>query len=149
MLVWMCYFAAVLFVVHRMMFVAPPRSVVTENTTAILGFAVPASALSGFLGVGPGFLLVPLMAHFGIDLRKAAAINSVAVVPASFLSALPHVSHLSVRTSDVLALSAASAAGAVAGAWLTSHRVAASALKVVFVITLVLTAAARVARNFI
>ena len=41
------------------------------------------SVLSGMLGVGPGFLLVPALILLGVRPRAAAAINSVADAVAS------------------------------------------------------------------
>ena len=53
--------------------------------------AVPISVLAGFLGIGPGFLLMPTLILVGFNAKKAAGINAFAVCPPSFSSLIPHI----------------------------------------------------------
>ncbi len=90
-----------------------PLSLVLNGVTALLsalGFAksgfvdwrkainlsiittVSISILSGFLGVGPGFLLMPTLIILGFEPKKAAGINAFAVCPPSFSALIPHLS---------------------------------------------------------
>jgi uncharacterized membrane protein YfcA len=104
---------------------------------AILALAFPAAFISGFVGVGPGFLLVPLMVHFGIDIRRAAAINAVAVTPSSFAAAAPHMAHMTLEMNFVLTLCVAGAAGAYVGGTLASKHVSPQMLRRVFLATMI------------
>ena len=90
-IIWGLYFASVAFTCHRML----SNPSVAGNSSdvrfrAVLLLAVPVAVLTGFIGVGPGFLFVPLTIYFGVGIRQAAAINAVAVVPSSFAAAIPH-----------------------------------------------------------
>lgn len=62
-----------------------------ENFKVALILAIPISILSGFLGVGPGFLLLPTLILTGFKYKKAAATNAFAVCPPSFLALIPHL----------------------------------------------------------
>lgn len=53
--------------------------------------AVPISVLSGLLGVGPGFLLMPTLILVGFEPKMAAGINAFAVTPPSFSALVPHL----------------------------------------------------------
>jgi uncharacterized membrane protein YfcA len=147
-LIWTLYFTAVVFLCHRMLrpVAQTTTTVPTVDLRAILLIAVPAAALSGFVGVGPGFLLVPLMLHHGIEMRAAAAINAVAVTPSSFAAALPHVAHMNLETGFVLVLCAASAAGSYLGGHLAGAHVSAPTLRRVFIATILATSGLRAIR---
>ena len=45
----------------------------------------------GFLGIGPGFLLMPTLILVGFNAKMAAGINAFAVCPPSFSSLIPHI----------------------------------------------------------
>ena len=92
-----------------------------------LFLAVPISMLSGFLGVGPGFLLLPTLILVGFDPKKAAAINAFAVTPPSFSSLLPHLATAQWDTRTAVPLLIAGAVGSFLGAkasalWMPSVR---------------------------
>ncbi len=79
-------FAILMIVVAAMMFRSRDRrgvSVVTLDASAILklvGFGLGAGALSGFFGIGGGFLIVPaLIAATGMDILLAVGTSLVAV----------------------------------------------------------------------
>jgi uncharacterized membrane protein YfcA len=144
-LVWTVYFAAVAFLCYRML-ATQPDTPARLNLRAILILAVPAAFVSGFAGVGAGFLLVPLMIHFGFGIRQAAAINAVAVTPSSFAAALPHLGHMDLPFGFVVALCGAGALGSMIGGALASSKVSPTILRRVFVITILGTAGARAVR---
>lgn len=88
-LVWWLYVGVPFFLAARMSL--PKRAsteVVADITDAsrmkAAGAAVPISVFAGFLGVGPGFLLMPTLTLVGYSARLAAATNSVAVTVPSF-----------------------------------------------------------------
>ena len=148
-LVWWLYVGVLLFLAVRML-LPKPRS--TENVAEITDAAgreagvaaVPISIFAGFLGVGPGFLLMPTLTLVGYSARLAAATNSVAVTVPSFSA---FASHLGTATFDwptVIITSVASVIGAWLGARFTAGRVKSATLSRIFAIALV--AARRAAR---
>ncbi|MGB9667988.1 MAG: TSUP family transporter [Thermosulfidibacteraceae bacterium] len=52
---------------------------------------VPISILSGSLGVGPGFLLMPTLVLLGFEPKKSTGINAFAVCSPSFSALIPHL----------------------------------------------------------
>jgi hypothetical protein len=133
---WGAYFAAVFVVVYLLL----NNRRKTERPlpfAVILLISAPASAISGLLGVGPGFLLVPIMIFVGFGARSAAAMNAVAVTPASFLSLIPHLGHASIDGGIVLPIGLASAGGALLGGYLSSTYVSEIALRRLFVVVIV------------
>jgi len=86
------YFLAVAFLAYSLFRPVKQRSGVQENFRLALFLAVPISILAGFLGVGPGFLLMPTLIIVGFEPKKAAGINAFAVTPPSFSSLIPHLS---------------------------------------------------------
>ncbi len=117
--VWWIYVAVLVFLAIRMAF--PPRQddskapQITDNTR-VKGGALSAliSVFAGFLGVGPGFLLMPTLVLLGYTARLAAATNSVIVTLPSFSAFL---THLPEAQFDWLMLALTSVT-AVVGAWL-------------------------------
>jgi uncharacterized membrane protein YfcA len=87
--VWWIYVGVLLFLAYRMAF-APKQddSQATEITdrTRVKGGLLSAAigVFAGFLGVGPGFLLMPSLVMLGYTARIAAATNSVIVTLPSF-----------------------------------------------------------------
>jgi hypothetical protein len=87
--VWWIYVGVLVFLAYRMAF--PPKMddsqapVITDRTRAkgVLLSSVIA-VFAGFLGVGPGFLLMPSPVMLGYTARIAAATNSVIVTLPSF-----------------------------------------------------------------
>lgn len=79
--IWWLYVGVLLFLAARM---ALPKGASTEIVAEITdrsrakaaGAAVPISVFAGFLGVGPGFLLMPTLTLVGYSARLAAATNS-------------------------------------------------------------------------
>lgn len=148
-LVWWCYAGVLIVLAVRML--RPKRSA-SEVVTEIPGVARlkaalaagPISIFAGFLGVGPGFLLMPALTMVGYSARLAAATNSVAVTVPSFSA---FVSHLGTARFDWPTLVITSLA-AVVGSWLgaryTAGAVASAVLSRIFAIALVVLAIQRI-----
>ena len=87
--VWVVHFVAVAYLAYRLF--KPVEARVAGPPNFRLALAVPISVLAGFLGIGPGFLLMPTLIIVGFDPKVAAAINAFAVTPPSFSALLPHL----------------------------------------------------------
>jgi hypothetical protein len=148
-LVWWLYVGVLFFLAFRMAF--PPAMndavapVITDRTRATGGFISAAiGVFAGFLGVGPGFLMMPSLVMLGYTARLAAATNSVIVTAPSFSAFL---THLPTAQFDWLMLGLTSVT-AVVGAWLgarfMARRVKSLTLSRIFAAFLVLLAVQRV-----
>lgn len=137
---WGCYFVTVAATLY---FMQPRETPADEQPSfsRVLALAAPIAALSGLLGVGAGFLLVPLMVFAGFSTHRAAAMNSVAVVPASFASLVPHVGSAAVSLSSALPIVGCAALGAFFGGFLSSRAISERALRRLFVAVIVALAA--------
>ena len=107
-------------------------------------FAVPISVLAGFLGIGPGFLLMPTLILLGYEPKKAAGINAFAVTPPSFSALIPHLSTAVWDMKLTVTLIVVGAAGAFLGARLTSLYVPNERLKQLFGILIVIMTAYKI-----
>lgn len=147
--VWWIYVGVLFFLAYRMAF--PPKMddsrapVITDGTRLKGGLLSAAiGVFAGFLGVGPGFLLMPTLVLLGYTARLAAATNAVIVTLPSFSAFL---THLADAQFDWLML-ALTSVSAVFGAWLGARfmakRVKSLALSRVFAAALVLLAVQRV-----
>lgn len=106
--------------------------------SVVLGAAV--GGLSGLVGAGGGFLVVPALALFGgLAIREAMATSLVVIALQSFAGFVGHASHAELDLHVLGAVTAASAAGSVAGAWLAS-RIAPASLRRGFAWLVVATA---------
>jgi uncharacterized membrane protein YfcA len=147
--IWWMYVGVLFFLAYRMAF--PPKqddSIAPVITDAMRVKAGAASAgigvFAGFLGVGPGFLMMPALVLFGYTARLAAATNSVIVTLPSFSA---FATHLADARFDWLLLgltSVASVIGAQAGAAVMARRVKSLTLTRIFAAALVLLAIQRV-----
>lgn len=130
---WALYFAAVLAVIYLLVAARPqPQSAVRFEL--VLLAAAPVSALSGLLGVGPGFLLVPLMIYCGSTPRQAAAMNAVAVTPSSFLSLIPHLGSASIDPVFAGPVVISAAVAGLLGGHLSSRRIPEKSLRQLFIL---------------
>jgi uncharacterized membrane protein YfcA len=147
-LVWWLYVGVLLFLAARM---ALPKGASTEVVAEITdtsrakaaGAAVPISIFAGFLGVGPGFLLMPTLTFVGYSARLAAATNSVAVTLPSFSAFASHLGTASFDWPTVIVTSIAAVIGAWLGARFTAGRVKSATLSRIFAIALVALAVQR------
>lgn len=147
-LIWWLYVAVLVFLAGRM---ALPRPAASEDVRTISDrsraqaatAAAPISIFAGFLGVGPGFLLMPTLTLVGYSARLAAATNSVAVTLPSFSAFAAHLPTASFDWVVVGVTSAAAMVGAWLGARFTAGRVKSVTLSRVFATALVALAAQR------
>ncbi len=147
-MVWWIYVGVLIFLAYRMAF--PPKMddtkapVITDSTRGKGGIASAAIAVfAGFLGVGPGFLMMPALVMLGYTARLAAATNSVIVTLPSFSA---FAGHLSTAQFDWLLLaltSVTSVVGAWFGARFMAKRVKSLTLSRIFALALVLLALQR------
>lgn len=135
--VWSIYFASVVYLAYRLFKPVKERTG-SENFNLALLLAIPISILSGFLGVGPGFLLMPTLILVGFDSKRAAGINAFAVTPPSFSSLIPHLGTAHWDVSLMIPLLAAGAIGSFIGARITSLYVPGAKIKQLFGILIVL-----------
>jgi uncharacterized membrane protein YfcA len=117
--VWYVYLAAVFYLSYRLFRPAKGKEG-RENFLVAAVLAVPISILSGFLGVGPGFLLMPTLILVGFEAKLAAGINAFAVTWPSFSALVPHLSTAQMDWRLTGVLVAVGATGAFLGARITS-----------------------------
>lgn len=136
--IWYVYFAAVVFLSYRLFKPVKERGG-DENFTLALVLTIPISILSGLLGVGPGFLLMPTLILVGFEAKKAAGINAFAVTPPSFSALIPHLSTARFDVKLTILLLFLGAIGSFLGARITSLYVPSKRIKQLFGILIVLT----------
>ncbi len=125
---------------------AVERSKKNFYVLAVCGASV--GFLTGFLGVGGGFLIVPALVLFLGEPMKPAIGTSLFIIGANCAIALwGHRSAMSMNWSTMLPLSGAALAGTFAGV-AASHRFNAVQLRKAFAMFIVLLGAWMVARNF-
>jgi len=147
-IVWWIYVGVLIFLAYRMAF--PPTMddsqalAITDATRVKGGIASAAiGVFAGFLGVGPGFLMMPTLVMLGYTARIAAATNSVIVTLPSFSA---FAGHLATAQFDwwMLALTSVTAViGAQLGALFMARRVKSLTLSRIFAIALILLALQR------
>jgi len=134
--IWYLYLAAVIFLAYKLFRPTQARPG-EENFPLVVMLALPISLLSGFLGVGPGFLLMPTLILAGFETKRAAGINAVAVTPPSFSALFPHLSTAQFDPTLTWLLVIFGAAGSFAGAKITSLFLPGSRVKQMFGILIV------------
>jgi uncharacterized membrane protein YfcA len=147
-LVWWLYVGVLLFLAARMVM---PKGASTEiveeitdrNRAKAAAAAAPISVFAGFLGVGPGFLLMPTLTLVGYSARLAAATNSVAVTLPSFSAFATHLPTATFDWPTVIVTSIAAVIGAWLGARFTAGRVKSATLSRIFAVALVALALQR------
>jgi uncharacterized membrane protein YfcA len=135
--IWYVYLAAVIYLAYGLFKPTSGRAV-KENFRFALILAVPISILAGFLGIGPGFLLMPTLIVLGFEPKRAAGINAFAVTPPSFSALVPHLATAVIDIKLTLLLLLVGAVGAFLGARLTSLYVPGDRLKQLFGILIVI-----------
>lgn len=135
------YFASVSFLAYNLFRPLKTREGKAENFALAMGLAVPISILSGLLGVGPGFLLMPTLILVGFEPKKAAGINAFAVTPPSFSSLIPHLGTAVWDWKLAIPLLLVGAGGSFLGARITSLYVPGQRLKQLFGVVIVLLTA--------
>lgn len=126
------YFVAVIYLAFSLFRPVKERKDTQENYRLALILAVPISILAGFLGIGPGFLLMPTLILLGFEAKRAAGINAFAVTPPSFSALLPHLPTAVWDLPLTISLLVVGALGAFMGARVTSLFVPSGRLKQLF-----------------
>ncbi|MGE5461224.1 MAG: sulfite exporter TauE/SafE family protein [Solirubrobacterales bacterium] len=143
-LIWLVYLLAVGYLAYRLFRPVKERPGEEDFRLALM-LAAPISILSGLLGVGPGFLLMPTLILVGFETKRAAAINAFAVCPPSFSALIPHLSKAVWDPSLTIWLLVAGAIGSFAGARITSRWVPSARLKQGFGVLIVVATAYKLA----
>lgn len=136
--VWFIYLIAVIYLAYKLFRPSNAREDRIPNFKLVLVLAVPISILAGFLGIGPGFLLMPTLILAGFEAKHAAGINSFAVAPPSFSALIPHWSTMQIDWQMAGILLIVGAIGSFGGARLTSIFVPSLRLKQTFVVLIVI-----------
>lgn len=136
---WGIYLLAVAFLAWRLFQPSSGSGTarLEPNLRLALTLAVPISLLAGLLGVGPGFLLMPVLIVVGYEPKSAAGINAVAITLPSFTALIPHMATAQVDVGLASILIVLGAAGSFVGARLTSRFVSGPTLKRLFGVLIV------------
>lgn len=97
---------------------SPPPPVVAPTKMAALGLAV--GAITGLVGAGGGFLIVPVLVMLGrLDMRGAVGTSLLVIVLNAFAAFAGYLFHVEIEWVLALSISAAAMAGALGGAALS------------------------------
>lgn len=135
-LLWALYFSAALYLLYEI-FVAEMTEGSEERFTLALVLTFPISVMTGLIGVGPGFVLVPVLAKCGVHFKEASALNAVAVVPSSLAAAGMHMGHSHLDAGLVAYCVGFSAAGALLGSIIASRNMPVELLRKVLGLTII------------
>jgi len=148
-IVWWIYVWVLLFLAYRMGFA--PKQDDTQETeitdrTRIKGGLLSAAigVFAGFLGVGPGFLMMPTLVMLGYTARIAAATNSVIVTLPSFSAFIAHLADAQFDWAMVGITCVTAVVGAYFGGMFTAKHVKSRTLTRIFAVALVLLAIQRI-----
>jgi uncharacterized membrane protein YfcA len=121
----------------------------SANTPALLGLGLVTGTLSGFFGIGGGFLIVPaLMLATGMSIMSAISSSLVAVTAFGLTTALSYVWSGLISWNLALVFIVGGVVGGLAGtATARSLSLRRGALNVVFAIIIILVALYMLARN--
>jgi uncharacterized membrane protein YfcA len=147
--VWAVYFAATLYLAYRLF--RPVKAVAQggPNLRLALALVVPISVLAGFLGVGPGFLLMPTLILLGYEPKVAAGVNAIAVCPPSFSALIPHIYTMKVSPLLVTYTVVVGSIASYIGARITARYVRGATLKKVFALLIVVMTVYRLLKFFV
>ena len=146
--VWWIYVAVLVFLSCRMAF--PPKMddsqapMITDKRRSLGGIlSAIIGVFAGFLGVGPGFLMMPALVFLGYTARLAAATNSVIVTLPSFSAFLTHLPEAQFDWMMLALTSITAVIGAQMGARFMARRVKSLTLSRIFALALILLAVQR------
>jgi hypothetical protein len=148
--IWWIFVGVLIFLAVRMATrkAAPGAPDVTDipNRKRITACAVGTGigVFAGFLGVGPGFLMMPTLALLGYTARIAAATNSLVVTLPSFSAFAAHWNSAQFDATLLMTTSVTSIIGAQLGAIFMARRVKSKTLELAFAGLLVVLAIQRV-----
>ena len=138
------YLAVVIYLAYSLFKPVKAKAEAAERFNLVLAWAVPISILAGFLGIGPGFLLMPTLILLGFEPKRAAGINAFAITPPSFSALIPHLEHAVFDFNLTIILIVIGSIGAFAGARITSLYVPSGRLKQMFGILIVIMTAYKI-----
>ena len=147
--VWWIFVGVLVFLAIRMAMGDKARAEVdridipTRKRAAACGAGGLIAIFAGFLGVGPGFLLMPTLVLVGYTARIAAATNSLAVTLPSFSAFAAHWAEAQFDPWLVATTSVTATVGAQLGALFMAKRVKSIVLKRAFAALLVALALQR------
>jgi uncharacterized membrane protein YfcA len=147
-LIWAVYFVSVLYLCWHLTRAENPRPG-RENFKLGVLLSIPISVATGFLGVGPGFLLVPALVLVGFNTRSAAGMNALAVTPSSFSAVLPHWATMQLDFWMDVPLIAVGAVGSLIGARLATRRIPEAYLRKILLAVILGATLYRLARLFV
>ena len=147
-LIWIVYFVSVIYLCWHLTRPENPRPG-KENFKLGLLLSIPISIATGFLGVGPGFLLVPALVLVGFNTRSAAGMNALAVTPSSFSAVLPHWSTMQLDFWMDVPLIGAGAVGSLIGARLATRQIPEAYLRKILLAVILAATLYRLARLFV
>lgn len=137
-LIWVIYLSSAAYLAYRLF--KPTQAAEAgrkENFRLAMILAVPISILSGLLGVGPGFLLMPTLILAGFNPKKAAGINAFAVTLPSFSALIPRFGAIQFDPGLTITLVVVGSIGSFIGAKITSIYVPGVRIKQIFAILIV------------
>ncbi|HRQ37020.1 MAG TPA: sulfite exporter TauE/SafE family protein [Chloroflexota bacterium] len=146
--IWWIYVGVLFFLAYRMAF--PPKMddahppVIPDSTRVKAGGAtLGIGVFAGFLGVGPGFLMLPTLVMLGFTARIAAATTAVIVTLPSFSAFARHLELAQFDWTMLIVTSIAAVIGAQLGARFMAKRVKSLVLTRMFAVALVFLAIQR------
>jgi len=147
--VWWIYAGVLLFLAWRMAGVSSKQAagsamMTDKSRLAAGGLSGAISVFAGFLGVGPGFLMMPALVLLGYSARVAAATNSVIVTLPSFSAFISHLKDAQFDWLMLVLTSLTAMVGAQLGAAFTAKRVKSVTLSRLFAAALVILAVQRI-----
>ena len=118
-----CFAAALGFAAHRMARRAPREGAPGHTRLArLLPLGGGVGVLTGFLGVGGGFLIVPVLIEgVGLPMRSAVGTSLAVIALSSASGAASHAVQGNVDPGALLSVSGGAVAGALLGLPLASH----------------------------
>jgi hypothetical protein len=134
--IWVVYLASVAYLAYRLFRPIGERPGHEDFRLALL-LAAPIAVLSGLLGVGPGFLLMPTLIIVGFPTKVAAGINAFAVTPPSFSALIPHLSTAVWDPGLTFSLLIAGAVGSFVGARISAAVMPSQRVKQMFGVLIV------------
>lgn len=136
--IWPVYLAAVTYLAYNLFKPVKGEADQPENFKMALILAIPISVLAGFLGIGPGFLLMPTLILLHFEPKRAAGINAFAVTPPSFSALIPHLGTMQIDWTMAGILLLVGGVGAFGGARITSLYMPGGRLKQMFGVLIVI-----------
>lgn len=148
-IVWWIYVGVLIFLAYRIAFSSKQKAlkeIVITDRIRIKGgvMSMVIGVFAGFLGVGPGFLLMPTLVMLGFTARIAAATNSVIVTLPSFSAFIAHLGGAKFDWVMVGMTSITAIVGAYYGSMFTAKRVKNRTLSLIFAVAMVILAVQRI-----